>query len=193
MQRISDIKSLFKTTMSKCRSLQGGAVRAVKSSFGDKFVEMLIKFALNRNPERKNFRIERQFAFNIKGQNKNDLAKIKSDVVIFYKNKPVLTIEVKDYADADMYRRFVFDSYLISSNTNGIEHILFQFQNGLDKDNISKKVFDWYVPTKMDTFCMVDIRRNWKSELHKIKPELTTLEITKTIKFIRNKLNNITK
>jgi hypothetical protein len=188
---IQNIINLYSYKMAECRGAKdGGSVRGIKAGFGDEFVSMIALQALEDTNLKGGLSIKSQYSFDIKGINIEDSAKLKSDVVILYKEIPIINIEVKDYADADMYKRFLMDAHLISKNYKGIENILFQFQNASDKNDTSRKVFNSYFDVNIQTFCLTDIRRNSKMELHHAKTEITEEEVSRAINFIKKRLQS---
>lgn len=189
MQHTNEIIDLYSYKMAECRNAKdGGSVRGIKTAFGDEFVSMIVSQAIKELKFKNNFIVATQYSFDIKGIDIEENTKLKSDVVVLFKDKPIINIEVKDYADADMYKRFLMDALLISKNYKRIDNILFQFQNASGKNDNSRKVFNSYFDIYVKTFCLTDIKRNNKLGLHYAKTKITEEEVSMAVEFIKGRL-----
>lgn len=190
-KNIETIKSFFKTTMSKCRQVKnGGAIRGIKAAFGHRFVEMIMEYSLRSHPNKNLFEIKKQYPFEIKSKSGDKTAHIKADVALLYRGQPVLNVEIKDYADLLMHRRFIVDSYLISLNNKNVKHILFQLQNA-NQNNEAREVMNSHFSVNTECFCLTDIKRNSDLELHNAKKEITDKEVINATCFIKNIIDGL--
>jgi len=126
MEKVSQIVDALYAGFEFCKQAkehhEGGEMRSTKGQIWEDFATQVLTHTISRN--KLNLSIENKKKVVVPAGNGLS-AEVEMDICLLISKKetPVYHVEVKDYIDASMYKRFIADSQILSKKFPQMKHI----------------------------------------------------------------------